>query len=106
MSRQTWIETLFADIANGSAITNTTTETILMPDITIPAFYMNSERALRLTLMGKLSTAASTPGNLTFKLRWGGVGGTVLAQSSAIALATSITDGMFKVVLELICRGD
>jgi len=105
MSKQYWQELLAWVETNAAAIANTTTETILFPDVTIPAFYMNDGRILRLTAMGKLSNIVTSPGNLNFAIRWGGVSGTILAQSSAIALnATAQTDIMFRLTAEIFCR--
>jgi hypothetical protein len=102
MSRQKWIEPLLIDEANnGANFNNTTTETILFPDFTVPAFYMYDSVHLVYTAMGKIS-ATSTP-TMTLALRWGGVSGTVLAQSSAITLAAA-TDVMWKVELDIVAR--
>jgi len=48
MSRQAWNETLAWATADGTAVHTTTTETILFPNVTIPANYMQDGRALRL----------------------------------------------------------
>lgn len=90
MSRQTWVETLFAATSAGTAIATSTTETILFPNVTIPANYMADGRALRLLISGAYGTTA-TP-TLIFSIRWGGVAGTVMAKSST-ATTTSATGG-------------
>lgn len=105
MSRQFWNETLTWAVANGAAIANTTTETILFPNVTIPANFLQDGRTLRLTAQGKLSNIVTSPGNIIFALRWGGVAGTILAQTSAINLNTTAqTDVMFRIVLEIVTR--
>jgi hypothetical protein len=83
MSRQYWSETLAWATAAGTAVANTTTETIIFPNVTIPANYMQDGRVLRLTAYGQWGIQAA--GN-TFRIRvrWGGVAGTVLFDSSAI----------------------
>ena len=86
MSRQFWSEALFWATANGTAVANTTTETIIFPDVTIPANYMADGRVLRLRAFGKLSTTA-TP-TIIFAIRWGGVAGTLLATTEAITCAS------------------
>jgi hypothetical protein len=88
MSRQFWMEAIAWATASGTAINTTTTETIIFPNVTIPANYMQDGRALRLTAYGQYGTT-STP-TLIFSLRWGGVVGTVLAKSST-ATTTSAT---------------
>jgi hypothetical protein len=90
MSRQGWNEALSWATADGSAIANTTTETIIFPDITIPANYMADGRVLRLTAYGKLSTT-STP-TITFAIRHAGVGGTLLATTEAITNGSGVTN--------------
>lgn len=86
MSRQSWNETLAVATADGTAVHTTTTETIIFPNVTIPANYMADGRVLRLRAFGKLSTTG-TP-TITFAIRWGGVSGTVLATSEAITCAS------------------
>lgn len=90
MSRQFWSETIAWATATGTPIATSTTETILFPNITIPANYMQDGRTLRLKLFGSYGTTA-TP-TLIFALRWGGVSGTVLAKSSTVT-TTSATGG-------------
>ncbi len=107
MSRQFWQESLAWSTANGTQISNSTSEAIIFPNVTIPANYMQDGRALELVAMGKFSNVVTTPGTLTFRLRWGGVAGTILAQSSAISLsATAQTDIMFRIWLEIITRAN
>lgn len=88
MSRQFWQEAIGWTTSSGAQISNTTTETLIHPSISIPANYMQDGRALELLEYGMESNVVTTPGTLTFRLRWGGVAGTVLWQSAAIALST------------------
>lgn len=90
MSRQYWSETLSWATAAGTAIANSTTETILFPNVTIPANFMQDGRVVRLRAFGAYGTT-STP-TLTFAIRWGGVAGTVLSKSGA-SVTTSGTGG-------------
>lgn len=102
MSRQFFSETLVWATADGTAVANTTTETILFPNTTFPGNYMQDGRCLRITAYGRHSTTV-TP-TLTFRLRWGGVGGTVLAASGAITCGSTVTAGMWKVEILLQVR--
>jgi hypothetical protein len=86
VSRQYWAETITWATSSGTAVANTTTETILFPNITIPANYMQDGRTLRLRVFGQYSTTA-TP-TIIFTLRWGGVAGTVLCKTAAVTLPT------------------
>lgn len=92
MSRQFWEETLAWATADGTAIANTVTETIIMPNITIPANYLSDGRILRVTCFFRQGTTG-TP-TLTLRLRWGGVAGTVIAASGAMVLGATVTAGM------------
>lgn len=94
MSRQFWTETLAWATADGTAIANTTTETIIFPNITIPANYLQDGRVLRLVAFGRHSTTA-TP-TLTFRLRWGGVAGTQICASGAITCGSGVTAAMWR----------
>lgn len=84
-SVQGWEETLYAPTADGAQILNSTSETIMVPDFTLPANYMVQGRMLKYTLFFDNSTVITTPGTITLKLRWGGVAGTTLATSGAYA---------------------
>jgi hypothetical protein len=90
MSRQFWAETLSWATAAGTPIASTSSETILFPNITIPANYMQDGRVVRVRAMGAYGTTG-TP-TLKFTLRWGGVAGTVLA-SQAANITTSAVGG-------------
>lgn len=85
MSRQFWTETLSWAVADGTAVNTTTTETIIFPNVTIPANYMQDGRVLRVTARGRWG-ATGTP-TFTWAIRWGGVAGTILCQSSAIVVS-------------------
>lgn len=91
MSRQFWTEQIAWATASGTAIASSTTETILFPNVTIPAGYMADGRSLRLIAYGGYGTTG-TP-TLTFTLRWGGVSGTVMAKTGAIVTSSGIGGG-------------
>ncbi len=108
MSRQYWQESIADEQGiNGTAIAATTTETVLFPDNTIPNGYMRDGRKLRITAWGKFSNVITTPGTTTFRIRWGGVAGTIIAQSSAISLnILAETDLMFKIECDITVRAN
>jgi hypothetical protein len=93
MSRQMWVESLYWATADGTAIANSTTETIIHPNVTIPANYMADGRALRLSHYGRLSTTG-TP-TIRFRVRWGGVSGTVLWDSGTITCGSGVTAALY-----------
>jgi hypothetical protein len=72
--------------SDATAHANSTTETIIFPNVTLPANFMQDGRVLRLRCFGKLSTTG-TP-TITFAIRWGGVGGDLLATTEAITCAS------------------
>lgn len=96
MSVQKWREQIAYATASGTAVANTTTETIAYGNVTIPAGYLQDGRNFKLTVLGQYSTTG-TP-TLIFTARWGGVAGTVLAKNAAATLPT-ITAGLWKVEL-------
>ena len=71
--------------ADGAQVLNTTSETIMCPDYTFAADSLEVGDAFKYTLFGSMSTVITTPGTITLRLRWGGVGGTSLAASGAYA---------------------
>ena len=91
MSRQFWEETLSWATANGTAVANTATETILFPNVTIPANYLQDGRALRVIAHGQWGNTVTIASTLTFRLRWGGVAGTVICASPAVITPATAT---------------
>lgn len=104
MSRQSWVELIAFGTIDGTAVANSTTETIIQPNITIPGNYMQDGRKLRLRVSGKYSTLGSGTVSHVFRCRWGGVGGTMLAQTGTITLLVSMTNAYWEFSLELQVR--
>jgi hypothetical protein len=102
---QSFVETIATITADGTQISNTTTETIVCPDFNIPAYYMAPGRTLRIWEFGVMSNVATTPGTLILALRWGGVAGTVLWQSAAQGLDTTArTNSLWAAFSHVVCR--
>lgn len=102
---QGWEETLEATIADGTQISNSTTETIVCPDFNIPAYYMAPGRTFRLWAFGVNSNVVTTPGTLTMRVRWGGVAGTLLLASAAQGLDTTArTNALWYLQAYITCR--
>lgn len=91
MSRQNWSETIAWATSSGTTIVSSSTETILFPNITIPANYLQDGRRLRGEAFFAYGTTA-TP-TLVFTLRWGGVSGTVLAKTAANVMTSAVGGG-------------
>lgn len=88
MSDVGWRDTLTpkGQIArNGAQVLNTTTETIMLPDYTFAPDTVETGDVYKYTLFFDHSTVITTPGTITFRLRWGGAAGTSLAASGAFA---------------------
>jgi len=93
-------------VADGAQVLNTTSETIMCPDFTFAADYLEAGDVLKYTLFYDISTVITTPGTITFRLRWGGVGGVAVAASGAFApdptaASTTLTG---KIEWTLVCR--
>lgn len=104
MSRQYWAESLAWATSDGTAVANSTTETIVFPNVTIPANYLQDGRRLSIKAFGRYSSTA-TP-TLTFRLRWGGVSGTVLAASGGMTVGSAVTAAMWAVELVVQTRAN
>lgn len=78
---------------SGTAIATSTAETVLFPNVLIPANYMQDGRALRIRIQGELSTTG-TP-TITFFVRWGGVAGTLIAKSAAITTGSGASHAVW-----------
>jgi hypothetical protein len=77
MSKQGWQETLIAAQVDGAALTNTVTQTSILPAAaryTLPANYFSEPgKTLRISARGRISTLASTPGTFQFFVCFGTV---------------------------------
>jgi hypothetical protein len=74
--QQGYIATLLNSIGDGSALTNSTTATSLLPVIakpTLPANYLFAGKMFRVRATGRISTVVTTPGTLTLDFRLGSV---------------------------------
>ncbi len=77
--------------ADATAVANSTTETIIAPNVTIPANFMQDGRLLRIRASGAYGTYSA--GTMIFTARWGGVSGTVLAKSATVTPTASVGGG-------------
>ena len=94
MSRQFWNETLAWATGDGASVNSANVETILFPNVVVPANFLQDGRCLRLRVLGKWTTTGSTP-TMIFGVRWGGVGGTLLCKTAAITTVASQTAAMW-----------
>ena len=91
---------------DGTQVIATTSETVMCPDYTFAADALEVGDAFVYDLWGNMSTVITTPGTVTFRLRWGGVGGTTLAASGAFAPDTTAasTTVSYRVTWVVVCR--
>lgn len=107
MPKQSWGEKVFINFADGAAVTNTTTETVLISDMPIPVDWMEFKHTLLIIARGKISNVVTTPGTVTFRLRWNGVAGTIIAQSAALQMsATAFTNAIWALYAEMQVRAE
>jgi hypothetical protein len=104
MARSLFRNPLRIQSADGTAIANTTTETIIFPNVTIPAEFMHNHRRLHLRASGKLSTTG-TP-TITFRLVWGGTSGTDIGVADALTMVTGLSNVIWTIDATIQCRSD
>lgn len=107
MSRQFWEECIAWATSSGTSINTSAAETIVFPNVTIPANYMQDGRALRMIVKGQHSTLGSGTVTVIFRVRWGGVAGTLLVATGTITQVVSLTAAYweFEVVLQTRSNG-
>jgi hypothetical protein len=105
VSVQSWEEVISIMVADGPTLT-AASEALLVPDVVIPANYMYPGRMLRGHLWGKASAVITTPGTLQFRVRWGGLAGTLLLDSGAMnqRAASASTNESWSCWFEIVCR--
>lgn len=86
----TWQGVLVSAPTDGSALGTSTTETSILPTsakFTLPANYLTYPgQALRIRAMGRVSNIVTTPGTLTFRVKFGSI---AVAATQALALNTT-----------------
>lgn len=106
MSRQFWAETLLWATASGTSVNTSVAETIIFPNITIPANYLQDGRTLRIRAFGSHSTLGSGTVTNIFALRLGGVAGTLLCKTGAITQVISLTAALWDLEIYLTVRSN
>lgn len=101
-STNAWQELIRTEVQDATAVGNSTSEAVLVPNYTLPARYLVEGRTFRATVRGRYTTTA-TP-TITVRLRIGGVAGAIQVASAAFTLGTVGTAAPFKVSLEATVR--
>lgn len=77
MSMNTWVQNVIDESADGTAVSNTTTETSIINAVQKRTFPANVfgfvGKRIRLTAAGRISTVVTAPGTLTLRLKFGSV---------------------------------
>ena len=105
MSSNSWLQTVTRVQGDGTALTNTTTATSILPaaeKFVMPANFFSPGTRFKVRALGRISTAASTPGTITFDLRFGST--VVFNGGASGTVATSATNLTWLLEAELQCR--
>jgi hypothetical protein len=108
MSGSTWQETVSSLPQDATQVLNSTAETIMVPNFVWPnsgpqALYVG--KRVRWTMWARVSTVVTTPGTIIFRLRWGGVAGTLLVTSKTQRPKVTVSTNMSAYVqMEMTCR--
>lgn len=102
--QQVWLQPLKRNQQNGTTQA-AAAEALIYPDFTFPiGYFSKSGQFIEFELRGIMSTPASTPGTATFRVRWGGIAGTILCASAAIVPVVSMTNTPWTFRGRIICR--
>lgn len=107
MSRQTFNESKAVLTSDATAVGNSTTETIIVPDYTFPAGEFNTGVLYRAKLYGVISNVVTATPTITFRVR---IGTTTLsatwvsASGALVCNATANTNLTWHAEFQLVCR--
>lgn len=105
MPGQSWTEAVQSTIADGTQIVSSTAEALVFPVYPQPASAYKQEKVFEGVYSGRISNVVTTPGNLTLRLRFGGLAGTIVCQSATAAIHTTAhTNEVFIVRFYLVVR--
>ena len=110
MSKQGWQETLISSQVDGSALTNSTTQTSILPAaarFTLPSNYFSEPgKSLRVSARGRISTIVTTPGTFQFFVTFGTVASPINVFSSGTLNlnTTAQTNATWEFEAILTCR--
>lgn len=105
MSVVRFLEPLIAQETNGAPVSNSTTPTSLLPlaaKYTLAQNFFILGRELRLRAAGRVSTDASTPGTVTFDVRFGSI--VVFTAGASPTLSASQDIVTWTLDIDLTCR--
>jgi hypothetical protein len=89
-----WQSSISRISADGAQVLNSTSEAIMVPDYSLPASWVYGGKQLKYVLWGRVSTVVTTPGTIIFRLRFGGLAGTLLVTSKSQRPKTTVSTNM------------
>lgn len=98
---------LLSTIADGTQISNSTAEAIIVPDYVFPAGFFQQGTTVRGVVRGVCSNVVTTPGTLTYRVRLGAatLSATAVVATSALGLDTTArTNYAWELRFEIVCR--
>jgi hypothetical protein len=109
MASMEWLEPLVNSAEDGTALTNSTTATNILPGaraFTLPSYaYKSIGQTLKLRAAGRISTLVTTPGTLTLDVRFVNGSGIVVFNGGAMTLNTTAQTNMnWLLELDLVVR--
>jgi hypothetical protein len=91
-------------LVDGTTLT-AAAEALLVPDFILLPNYCYAKRTLRYTLSGRQSSPVTTPGTFTWRFRWGGLAGVLLAASAAMRPKTTVSTNLtWQVCIDIVTR--
>lgn len=108
MSVNTWVETLITAQVDGTALTNSTSATSIIPaaaKFTLPSnFFEKIGKTIRIRAGGRISTVTTTPGNLTLDVRLNSTPIVVFTTGTMSLNTTAQTNASWLFDVFLTCR--
>lgn len=107
MAEQYWADPLIVMPVDGPAVSGTAEASLLDPAVKkqMPGNYFKRNKKVRVVAHGRVSNIVTTPGTLTFRLKWGST--IVLAATQALVVNTTATTNVsFSLYLDMTCRSD
>lgn len=95
LSNSSGVTFRYINDSDSAAVTNTTSETVIDQFYTLPSentITMITGLTIRLTAMGTISTGLISLG-FRFRIRVGGLGGVILADTGGLTILSSLTNG-------------
>ena len=93
-----------ASVTVGGTATETTLVGTGVGSATLPVNLLAVGRTIRVTARGYLSTKGAPVGNVTFRVRLGGIAGTAVLATAATALTASLSNVGLVIIGEITCR--